>query len=126
MVQRLPYMGPSGILTLGSSTIPLLTTQVSSDSSIDGFDTQALSSFIVIEGKTLSAAAAGATISDTLASMEAGGDIGTGRFALPTPMGRTNGSINVQAFRRGQNKGLGVSLFLIGSVWNAYLLKLMM
>lgn len=107
---------PSGTLLIGSSTIPLSTT---SDISIDGFDINAQSSFIIVDGVTLSAAAAGVTISGTLVSFEAGGatlDIGTGRFALPTATtGAANGSVNVQAFTGGQEKGRGLSLaFMCG------------
>ncbi len=108
---------PSGALIIGSSTIPLSTT---SDMSIDGFGINAQSSFVVIDGVTLSAAAAGVTISGTLVSLEAGGatlDIGTGRFALPTATtGAANGSVNVQAFTGGQEKGRGLSLALMCGV----------
>ena len=108
---------PSGTLIIGSSTIPLSTT---SDISIDGFDINAQSSFIVVDGVTLSAAAAGVTISGTLVSLEAGGatlDISTGRFALPTATtGAANGSVNVQAFTGGQDKGRGSSLALMCGV----------
>ena len=109
---------PSGTLIVGSSTIPLLISQAkfSSDVNIDGFDVEAQSSFVVVDGVTLSAAAPGVTISGELVSLEAGGatlDIGTGHFALPTPTGTANGSVNVQAFMGGQGKGLEFSLFLV-------------
>ena len=120
---------PSGILLIGSRTIPLLTTPAptfqSSDIDIDGFDVKAESSFIVIvDGKTLTAGAAGVTLSGGKAViLEAGGatlDIGTGHFALPTTRSSTaNGSsiIQAQAFTgggQGKAKGLGLSsLFLV-------------
>ena len=83
---------------------------------IDGFDIQEHSSFIIVDGVTLSPAAPGITILGTVVSLEAGGptlDIGTGRFALPTPTGAANGSVNVQAFAGGQSKGGVLSLSLI-------------
>ena len=119
---------PSGILLIGSSTIPLLTTPRPtfslSDIDIDGFDVKAESSSIVIvDGKTLTAGEAGVTLPGGKAvSLEAGGatlDIGTGRFALPTTgSSAANGSsISVQAFTgggQGKAKGLGLSsLFLV-------------
>lgn len=110
----------SGTLIIGSSTIPLSAPQAtfSSDVNIDGFDVEAESSFAVVDGVTLSAGAAGVTISGKVVSLEAGGatlDIGTGRFALPTPTSTeaVNGSVNVQAFTGGQSKGLKLSLSLI-------------
>lgn len=117
---------PSGTLVIGSSTIPLSPqTAFSSDVDIDGFNVIAHSSFAVVDGVTVSAAAAGVTVSGTLVSLEAGGatlDIGTGRFALPTPAAGTNGSINVQAFAGGQSKGLEVSLYLVGVVCGTLML----
>lgn len=107
---------PSGTLLVGASTIPLLTSPVSSDVNIDGFDVEAQSSFVVVDGVTLSAAAPGVTISGTAISLEAGGstlDIGTGRFALPTPTGTANGSVNVQDFTGGQGKGFRLSFLLV-------------
>ena len=112
-------LGPSGTLVIGSSTIPLLTSQVSSDVNIDGFDVNAQPSFVVVDGVTLSPAALGTTILGTVVSLEAGGstlDIGTGRFALPTPMGAASGPVNVQAFTGGQTKGMALSISLICSV----------
>ena len=116
---------PSGTLVIGSSTIPLSTPQVSSAVDIDGFDIQAHSSFVVVDGVTLSAAAPGGTISGTVVSLEAGGatlDIGTGHFALPTPTGAADGSINVQAFTGGQCKGLDMSLSLICGICGTLIL----
>ena len=116
---------PSGTLVIGSSTIPLLTPQVSSDMNIDGFDIQAHSSFVVIDGIILSAAAPGVTILGTIVRLEAGGatvDIGTNRFALSMPTGTANGSINAQAFTGGQSKGLYLSLFLIYGVCGSLIL----
>lgn len=126
-------LGPSGNLIIGSSTIPLLNSHVSSstDVNIDGFDVQAQhsSSFVVVDGVTLSAAASGVVISGTVVSLEAGGatlDIGTGRFALPTPTGTPNGLINVQAFTGGQSQGMGMmSLSLICGVFCVTLVLLM-
>ena len=118
-------LGPSGTLVIGSSTIPLLTSQVPSDVNIDGFDIQAHTSFVIVDGVTLSAATSGTTISGTVVSLEAGGetlDIGTGRFALPTPTGAENGSINVQAFTGGQIKEVDMSLSLICGVCGTLLL----
>ena len=92
---------------------------------IDGFDIQAHSSFVVVDGVTLSAAAPGGTISGTVVSLEAGGatlDIGTGHFALPTPTGAADGSINVQAFTGGQCKGLDMSLSLICGICGTLIL----
>lgn len=113
-------LGPSGNLVIGSSTTPLLTSPISSDVNINGFDVQAHSSFVVVDGVTLNVAASSvAVVSGTVVSLEAGGatlDIGTGRFAPPTPTGTTNGSINVQAFTGGQSKGLDRSLSLICGV----------
>ena len=108
---------PSGTLVIGSSTIPLLPSQIPSDIMIDGYDVvKTHSSFVVVDGKTLSAAASGVRVSGQVVSLEAGGkmlDIGTGRFALPTGAG--NGSVNVQAFTgdgRGR-KGVGWLLLLV-------------
>ena len=109
---------PSGTLIMGSSTISLTSQTISpSDTNIDGFDVQAQPSFVVVDGVTLSAAAAGVTFSGTLVSLEAGGatlDIGTGRFALPTVA--AIGSVGVQAFTGGQDKGVEESLILVCSV----------
>ena len=117
---------PSGILVIGSSTIPLLPkTAFSSDVDIDGFDIVAHSSFAVVDGVTVSAAAAGVTVSGKVVSLEAGGatlDIGTGRFILPTPVTGTNGSLNVQAFMGGQSKGLDVSVHLVLGVCGTLML----
>lgn len=119
---------PSGTLVIGSSTIPLLPqTASSSDVDIDGFDVMAHSSFAVVDGVIVSAAAAGVTISGEIISLEAGGatlDIGTGRFALPTPVAGTNGSVNVQAFAGGQSKGLEMSLYLVWGVCGVLMLFL--
>ena len=119
---------PSGILLIGSSTIPLSTTPPptfpSFDIDIDGFNVKAESSSIVIvNGQTLSAGAAGVTLSGgNTVSLAAGGatlDIGTGRFALPTPTGSTaNGSSidDVQAFTgggQGKEKALTLSSLLL-------------
>ena len=106
---------PSGTLLVGSSTIPLLSSPGSRETNIDGFDVKVQSSFVIVDGTTLSAAAAGVTISGKVFSLEAGGsslDIGTGRFALPTQVA-ANGSVNVQAFTGGQSKRLEMSLTLI-------------
>ena len=108
----------SGTLIVGSSTIPLLIspTQFPSDVNIDGFDVQVQPSFAVVDGVTVSAAAAGVTISGEMISLESGGaalEIGTGRFALPTATATTNGSLNVQAFMGGQSKGMEFSLILV-------------
>ena len=117
---------PSGTLVVGSSTIRLLPqTTFSSHVDIDGFDVIAHSSFAVVDGITVSAAAAGVTVSGQLVSLEAGGatlDIGTGRFALPTPLIGTNDSVNVQAFAGGQRKGLEVSLYLVWGVCGTLML----
>ncbi|KAL9076347.1 MAG: hypothetical protein Q9161_001063 [Pseudevernia consocians] len=118
---------PSGTLLIGSSTIPLLTTPAPSDINIDGFDINAQSSFIVVDGMTLVPAAAGVTISGTLVSLEAGGatlNIGTGRFALPTATtGAANGSVNVQAFTGGQGrKGMDLSFTSVYCVCGIVLL----
>ena len=112
---------PSNTLLIGSSTIPLFPTQIPPDVNIDGFDINSQSSFVVVDGVTLSAAAAGVSISGTLVSLEAGSatlDIGTRRFALPTAtLGAANGSVNVQAFTGGENaKGTELSLALICGV----------
>ena len=117
---------PSGALLIGSSTIQLLTTpQITSslsDIDINGVSILAgSSSLIVVDGVTLSAGAAGVTISGgKVVSLEAGErtlDIGTGRFALPTPTEAVaNGSITVQAFTgggQGKKEGLGLSLLLL-------------
>lgn len=117
---------PSNTLVVGSSTIPLLPqTAFQSDINIDGFDVIAQSSFAVVDGVTVSAATAGATVSGKTVSLEAGCatlDIGTGRFALPTPAAAANGSVNVQAFLVGQSKGLEVPLYLVGGVCGALML----
>ena len=116
---------PSGTLLVGASTIPLLTPPVSSDINIDGFDVQAQSSYVVVDGITLSAAAPGVTISGTAISLEAGGstlDIGTGRFALPTATGAANGSVNLQDFTGGQGKGLQLSFLLVCVVCGTFVL----
>ena len=112
---------PSNTLLIGSSTIPLLPTQIPSDVNIDGFDINSQSSFVVVDAVTLSAAAAGVSISGTLVSLEAGGatlDIGTRRFALPTAtLGAANNSVNVLAFTGGENgKGTELPLALICGV----------
>ena len=119
---------PSGVLLIGSSTIPLLTTPPptfpSSDIDVDGFDIKAeSSSIVIIDGMTLTAGAAGVTLSGGKAlSLEAGGatlDIGTGRFALPTtrPSAANGSSITTaQAFTgggRGKGKGTGLSSLLL-------------
>ena len=117
---------PSGTLVIGSSTIPLLPKTASlPDVDIDGFDVIAHSSFAVVDGVTVSAAAAGISVSGQDVSLEAGGatlDIGTGRFVLPTPVTGTNGSLNVQAFVGGQSKGLAMSVHFIWSVCGALML----
>lgn len=121
-------LDPSGTLVIGSSTIPLLTSPVSSDMTIDGFDVQEHSSFVVVDGVTLSAAAPGVTISGTVVSLEAGGstlDIGAGHFVLPTPTGAGNGAINVQAFTGGRTKTIGVSPSLLCAVCGITLMLLM-
>ena len=106
---------PSGTLVVGSSTIPLLASQVSSDVTIDGYDVKAQSSLVVVDGITLNAAAAGVVISEQVVSLEAGGKtlyIGTGRFALPT--GAASGPVNVQAFTGGQGKkGVDLACFIL-------------
>ena len=106
---------PSGTLLVGSSTIPLFSSPGSFETNIDGFDVNVQSSFVIVDGTTLSAAAAGVTISGNVFSLEAGGsslDIGTGRFALPTQVA-ANGSVNLQAFTGGQSKRLEMPLTLI-------------
>lgn len=58
-------------------------------------------------------------------SLEAGGatlDIGTRRFALPTPTGAMNGSINVQAFEGGQSQVLELSLSLVCGICTTLML----
>lgn len=108
---------PSGTLLLGTSTILLLPSPHPSDITIDGFDINAQSSFVVLDGITLSPGAAGVTISGTRFSLEAGGatlDIGTGRFALPTPTtGPVGGEGGVQAFLGGQGQGMEVEVWLL-------------
>ena len=119
---------PSGILLIGSRTIPLLTTPPPtfqlSDIDIDGLDVKAESSSIVIvDGKTLTAGTTGVSLSGGKAViLEAGGatlDIGTGHFALPTTGSSTaNGSsiIEAQVFTgggQGKEKGLGLSSLLV-------------
>ena len=112
---------PSGTLVIRSSTIPLSPqTAFLSDVDIGGFDVIAHSSFAVVDGVTVSAAAAGITVSGRVVSLEAGGtalDIGTGRFVLPTSVPGTNTSVSVKAFVGEQSKGLDVSVYL---VWGAY------
>ena len=107
---------PSGTLLIGSSTIQLLTTPQTT-SSLPDIDTYGVviqaesSSFVVVDGVTLSAGAMGVTVSGgkvvSLETNEATLDIGTSRFALPTPTGAVaNGSINnVQAFTGGGQGG---------------------
>lgn len=118
---------PSGTLLVGSSTIALSTPQTtpSSDIEIDGFDVQVQPSSAVVDGVALSAGAAGVTVSGQIVSLEAGGgtlDIGTGRFALPTWTGAANGSVGVQPFTGGQNKGLELSLLLVCGVCGTFML----
>ena len=113
----------SGTLVVGSSTIPLLTSQALPNVIIDGFDVEAESSLVVVDGTTVSAAAAGVTISGQIVSLEAGGatlDIGTGRFALPT--GVASGSVDVQGFTGGQRKGLEVSFASMCGVYGIFVL----
>ena len=108
-------LGPNGALQIGSSTIHLLPSSASSNTTIDGLDIKAQSSFIVVDGVTLSPAAPGVTISGERVSLEAGGktvDVGTGRFAVPTPT-TTGDGVGVQAFAGGQAKGLELSMFLV-------------
>ena len=105
---------PSGTLLLESSTIPLLPPQISShDITIDGLDIKAQkSAFVVVDGVTVSAAAAAIAISGTRVSLEAGAetvDVGTGRFAAATTA--TNGH-GVQAFTGGQGRGSQVAVRL--------------
>lgn len=80
---------PSGTLFVGSSTIPLVPssspTTFPSDTDIDALDINVQSSFVVVDGATLSAAAAGVTISGEVVSLEAGGKPshrGTGRLGF--------------------------------------------
>lgn len=119
---------PSGTLLLGSSTIPLTPQKTFSsdpDVDIDGFDVKVQPSSAVVDGATLSAGAAGVTVSGNVVSLEAGGgtlDIGTGHFALPTWTGAANGSVGAQPFTGGQNKGLEVSLLLVCGVCGTFML----
>ena len=119
----------SGTLVVGSRTIPLLTPQatISSDLDIDGFDVKVASSFVVVDGVTLNAGAAGVTVSGKVVSLEASGatlDIGTEHFPLPTPTGSAanNGSMNVQVFTDGQEKGLRLSILLVCGVCGTHML----
>lgn len=108
-------LGASGALQIGSSTIPLLPSPASPNTTMDGFDINAQPSFIVVDGVTLSPAAPGVTISGEQVSLEAGGktvDIGTGRFAVPTPT-TTGDGVDAQAFTGGQGRGVEVSLSLV-------------
>ena len=119
---------PSGTLIIGSSTIPLSTSSIPPDLNIDGFEIQTSSSFVVVDGVTLSAAAPGVTLSGMVVRLEPGGatlDIGTGRFALPRSTRAANGSINVQAFTGGQSTGLDLPMSLICAVWGALVLVLL-
>ncbi len=119
---------PSDTLVVGSSTIPLLPLITSASGvDVDGFAVIAYPSFAVVDGVTVSAAAAGVIVSGKVVSLEPGGatlDIGTGRFALPTPAAAAaaNGSVNVQAFVGGQSKRSGMSLYLVGCVCGALML----
>lgn len=116
----------SGTLVIGSSTIPLLPqTALLSNVDIDGFDVIAHSSFAVVDGVTVSVAAAGITVSGRVDSLEDGGatlDIGTGRFVLPTPVAGTNSSVSVQAFVGGQSKGLNISIYIVWGVYGTLIL----
>ena len=107
---------PSGTLLVGSDTIQLLSSQGSPETDIDGIDVKVQSSFVIVDGTTLSAAVAGVTISGKVFSLEAGGstlDVGTRRFTLPTQGPATaNGSLNVQIFLGGQSKRFEISLIL--------------
>ena len=119
---------PSGTLVIGSSTFPLSTSQIPSDMNIDGFDLQTSSSFVVVDGVTLCAAAPGMTVSGTVVRLEGGGatlDISTGRFALPRSTGAANGSVNVQTFTGGQSMGLDLPLSLVCVVWGTLKLVLL-
>ena len=119
---------PSGTLVIASSTIPLLPkTTFLPDVDIGGFDVIAHPSFAVVDGVTVSAAAAGVTVSGKVVSLEAGGatlDIGTGHFTLPTPVTGTNSSLNVQAFLGGQGKGSDVSVHLVWGICGALMLSM--
>ena len=119
---------PSGILIIGSNTIPFLPqTAFLSDVDIDGFNVIAHSSFAVVDGVTVSATAAGVFVPEKVFSLEAGGatlNTGTERFVLPTPVAGTSGSVNVQAFVGGQSKGLDVSVYLVWGVCGALMLYL--
>ena len=113
---------PSDTRVIDSSTIPLLLPSDSSshDLVIDSFDIEEhSSSFVIVDGITLSAAAPGITIFGEVIRLEAGGktlDIGTERYALPTTGRVGNGSsINRQAFTgSGQGKKEeGVEVWLL-------------
>ena len=110
---------PSGTLLLDTSSISLLPSQVPSHRILfDGFDINAQpSSFIVVDGVTVSAAAVGVAISGTRVSLEAGGqtiDIGTGRFAAATKViGKVGVDNGVQAFAGGQARGRRVAVTLV-------------
>ena len=89
---------------MGSSTIPLLASQIPFPTliNIDGLGVEAQSSLIVVDGVTVSPEAPGVKIDGQNVSLEAGGktlDIGTGRFAVPTES--ANGSAGVLAFEGG-------------------------
>ena len=121
---------PSGTLLVGSKTIPLLSSQGSPETVIDGFDVKVQSSSVIVDGTTLSAAVAGVTISGKVFSLEAGGstlDIGTERFTLPTQgPAAANRSLDVQAFLGGQSKRFGTSLSLTCSVCGFVMLLLLL
>lgn len=118
---------PSGTLTLGSSTIPLLASQTDSPPvlNINGFSVEAQSSLAIVDGVTIRLGAPDVTVDGNNVSLEAGGStlaVGTGRFAMPT--GVTNGSAGFLIFE-GEGIAVGVSLISVlicGITWGLVLI----
>ena len=109
-------LGRDGALQIGSSTIALLPSHVSSyNVTIDGFDINVHSSSTVADDDvTLSAAAAGVTIPGESVRLEAGAqtvNIETRPFAVPAATGGSD--VSVQAFVGGQGKGAEGSFVLV-------------
>ena len=122
-------LAPDGILDIGTSQFALTPATATAREtsaplnafSLNGIAVQAQQSGVVVDGVTLTAGGPGTIINGSSVSLEASGilDVGTGRFAIPTPTEASvvNGTSGLlQAFEGAQSKGYRVSCLLLGFV----------